>query len=114
MTPDELRNQVDRAASVWWAQHAPLGDLPHHAFVQAVLGIVDAHAGPELERLRKRVAELEAFAGTLWEHSRFQAVETSECNDPDHAAWAKELIETAKRLGVDAAVDAAIKTTEGA
>lgn len=61
MTGYELREQIDRQASVWWALHAPIGELSQHAFCEAVKFIVIvSKADAELDRLTARVAELES------------------------------------------------------
>lgn len=70
-------------------------------------------AASELDRLTMRVSELEEFCCTLWKHSRDLAQQTSECDQPENAEWGRELMDTAKRLGIEAKIGVATNTESG-
>lgn len=59
MTIAEIRGNIERQAMVWWASNAPIGELSQRAFVDAVLLVYSISVAEEIERLEKRVKELE-------------------------------------------------------
>lgn len=75
MKSDELQNRIKRSAAVWWASHAPIGEMSQHDFCEAVVFIVNQSVvAATCARISKLTEACEAAAEYHESTGRFPAL----------------------------------------